>query len=212
MGTSQLSSTISSAKSLLCTSCSPGLPSTSVNTSDCTAVLALLVSAYLDVSNIHSTQHLYHVLKNDSAATAIFFVTGFDQSLELPSTGTAGSAKQQQALPSHHSLSANPQVRLDQNWGRFYRDFNQDITTSFSLQFWKDKMSEVKIHVFDGFLVTFFCLCFPGLWNILTAFSQAFLYCHKVWKSTDKRHTKEELRFFSDTGTHAARDWEKNNK
>lgn len=113
MGTSQLSSTISSARSLLCTSCSPSLPSTSVNTSNCIAVVALLVSAYFDVSNIRSTQHSYHVLKNDSAATAIFFVTGFDQSLELLFTCTACSAKQQQALPSHQSLSANPQVRLE---------------------------------------------------------------------------------------------------
>lgn len=41
-GTSQLSSTISSARSLLCTSCSPGLPSNKVNASDYIAVLALL--------------------------------------------------------------------------------------------------------------------------------------------------------------------------
>lgn len=42
MGTSQLSASISSARSLLSTSCSPGLPSTSVNASDYITVVALL--------------------------------------------------------------------------------------------------------------------------------------------------------------------------
>lgn len=57
---------ISSVRSLLCTSCSPFLPSTSVNASNYIAMVALLVSASLDVSNIPSTQYLYHVLKNNS--------------------------------------------------------------------------------------------------------------------------------------------------
>lgn len=71
-------------------SCSPGLPSASVNASHYiprgSSHLLALVS--LDVSSILGTLHLYHVLKNYSAAAAIFcHWIRLEQSLrELPSS------------------------------------------------------------------------------------------------------------------------------
>lgn len=87
-------------------SSSSGLPSASVNASYYiprgSSHLLALVS--LDVSNILGTLHFYHVLKNYSAAAAIFFVTEFDLSSlrELPSSQHSMLSKKR----------ANPCVRI----------------------------------------------------------------------------------------------------
>ena len=109
-------------------SCSPGLPSASVNASYYiprgSSHLLALVS--LDVSNILGTLHLYHVLKNCSAAAAIFFVTEFDLSSlrELPCSqhGVRSKIRANPCLCITASLSNH--VRFDQNLVIFYRSFN----------------------------------------------------------------------------------------
>lgn len=124
-------------------SCSPGLPSASVNASHHIprGSFHLLALVFLDVSNILGTLHLYHVLKNYSATAAIFFVTEFDLSSlrELPSSqhGVLRKIRANPCLCITASLLTH--VRLDQNLVRFYRYFKIACNKIFVLNFEKIK-------------------------------------------------------------------------
>ena len=100
-------------------SCSPGLPSASVNASYYIphGSSHLLASASLDVSNILGMLHLHHVLRNYSAAAAIFFVTEFDLSSlrELPSRQHGMLSKRRANPCLHVTASLLTHVRSDQN-------------------------------------------------------------------------------------------------
>lgn len=126
MGTSQPSSTISSARSFLCTSRSPGLPSTSVNASDYIPVVALLFLSQPPCMSVISLVH--------SSCIMFWRTTQLLQpfSLSLDSTGAWSSPPQAQHAQQNSSKPCLPTtaslltwVRLDQNWVRFYRDFNR---------------------------------------------------------------------------------------